>query len=94
MDRNGYNDSLFDTEAGRCWLCGAVTDTARHELFRGTNRSNSKREGLWVNVCPRCHDLCHRHDYEDELHRVGQVQFLHNGKTKEEFVRIFGKNYL
>ena len=92
---NGYSKTnLFNAEDGRCWLCGAVTDTARHELFRGKNRQNSKREGLWMPLCPRCHRLAHTHEYEEELHRIGQTIFMSTGRTREDFMEIFGRNYL
>lgn len=94
MDRNGYNDSLFDTEDGVCWFCGRIDDTNRHELFRGRNRQNSKRTGLWIAVCPSCHRLLHKHEYEEEMHRIGQVMFMHKAGTEEDFVRIFDKNYV
>ena len=95
MDRNGYNDSLFDTEDGVCWLCGTMTGTVRHELFKGrANRSNSKAAGLWIAVCPHCHRLLHKHAYEEEMHRIGQVMFIHAGGTEADFVLTFGKNYI
>lgn len=93
-DRNGYNKSLFDCEDGVCWLCGAVTDTVRHEIYRGKNRSNSKKYGLWLAVCPRCHSRLHRHDYEEEMHRIGMCKFIADGVgTTDDFVAIFGKEY-
>lgn len=94
MDRNGYNPNLFGSEDGKCWMCGNITDTNRHELFRGKNRANSKEHGLWIALCPRCHKLAHKHDYEEELHRIGEVMFLHNKHTVDEFMEIFGRNYL
>lgn len=95
MDRNGYNPNLFGSEDGKCWLCGNITDTNRHELFRGTNRANSKKYGLWIALCPRCHRLAHKHEYEEELHRIGEVMFCTvDGNTREKFREIFGKEYV
>ena len=94
MGSNGYNTSLLGSEDGKCWLCGEVGDTARHEIFRGTNRANSKKYGLWVAVCPRCHKRLHTKEYQDEMHRIGQTIYQSTGATKEDFRAIFGKSYL
>lgn len=57
MDRNGYGKSLFDTHDGICYFCHRHVDTARHEIFGGTrNRQISKLTGMWVCLCPRCHE--------------------------------------
>ena len=93
MDKNGYNDSLFGCEDGVCFLCGAIGDTARHEIYRGKNRANSKREGLWLTLCPKCHELAHTKDYADELHRIGQIKYIADGGTREDFKAIFGRWY-
>ena len=95
MDRNGYNDSALPTQFGECFICGAHVDTARHEIFYGTaNREQSKREGMWVNVCPRCHRLIH--NYPDQyivLKQTGQ-KYFERLRPRAEFVAIFGRNYL
>ena len=94
MNKNGYNESLFDCEDGVCFLCGAIGDTARHELFRGKNRANSKRTGLWITVCPTCHRMAHTNEVEEELHRIGECRFLGVSGTRDDFKTIFGRDYL
>lgn len=97
-DSNGYSDTIMGAEPDHCYLCGS-TDTenlVRHELFRGPDRKKSKLFGLWIAVCPHCHDIAHKRDTEEEFHKVGQVAF--NRKWKEElqqdFTEVFGRNYL
>ena len=98
MDRNKYNKSILRTEQGECFVCGSSTETARHEVFYGTaNRRISKMLGLWINICPACHDRVHRdRELDLMLKKLAQVEFL---KTHDitEFVDIkngIGKNYL
>lgn len=106
MDRNGYNPSLFETEDGTCYLCGFVGDTARHEVLHGPNRENSKKHGLWICVCPRCHDDIHREDNglflwlkeaAQELwecaQSIGRPQDP-KAMIRKEFMAIFGRNYI
>jgi len=95
MDRNGYNSSLLQTEDGKCFLCGRITATARHEVFPGTgNRSLCKKYGLWVNLCPSCHDKVHA-DQKGELNRrlrnAAELQFIKHVGCEDEFIRIFIK---
>lgn len=95
MDKNGYNESMFITESGTCLICRRKTDTARHEIYHGTaNRKLSKEHGMWVNVCPECHRKLHEGgDLDRWLKKFGQFVF-ESGRTREEFIEIFGRNYL
>lgn len=92
LDSNGYAASIFDTRAGLCYLCGAHCDTARHEIFYGTaDRKTSKATGCWINLCPRCHEAVHQDS--EKMHKAGQrvFEFVH---SHDEFIELFGKNYL
>ena len=93
VDRNGYAPSIMATTAGECYLCPYVGDTARHEVFYGTGtRALSKRYGLWVNLCPRCHAEVHA-DPEGEkavtLDTDARAAFMAEGHSEAEFIRIF-----
>ena len=93
MDRNGYNKSIMATTAGECYLCHRQCDTARHEVFGGCGtRTLSKRYGLWVNLCPRCHAEVHA-DPEGEkavtLDTDAREAFMAEGHSEAEFIRIF-----
>ena len=95
MDRNGYNESIFNTESGKCFICGANTETARHEVFPGANRQVSKKYGFWYNTCPRCHDMWHLKDpvIRRETQEMAQTLFERT-HTREEFMQIIGRSYL
>lgn len=96
-DSNGYSESILPTRAGRCYVCGKETDTARHEIFGGTaNRKNSKAEGLWINVCPKCHTLIHALPNEEyDLHLKRNAQWMYEcSHTRDEFIKLFGRNWL
>lgn len=98
MDRNGYNPSILATEDGVCMLCGLCTDTARHEVFYGTGeRKLSKRYGLWVNLCPRCHSKVHEDkqgEWNKTLEALAENAFIRHGHSKEEFDRIFRQGFV
>lgn len=93
MDRNGYNNSIMATVAGVCYLCGRNCATARHEVYYGTGtRALSKRYGLWVNLCPWCHDYIHAEPESEkaaELKAEAREAFIAEGHTSAEFIRMF-----
>lgn len=99
LDRNGYAPSLLDTARGVCWYCGTEGGTARHEIFEGRGRRRkSKALGLWVNVCPVCHALCHEHPQSGVallLKQAGQRAAMEAyGWDAPRFIRELGKNYI
>ena len=95
-DSNGYSPSIlgaFDF----CYVCYRHGDLARHEVFHGANRQKSKRFGLWINVCPSCHDKIHFTDGKlDRLlkENAQRQAMLVYGWDTDEFRRRFGKNYV
>lgn len=91
---NKYNPSLFDTEDGECWKCGYRGSTARHEVFygRGT-RDKSKKYGLWLCLCPRCHAWVHDDPgagLDEELKKAARDLFEKHYPEKD-FIKIFIK---
>ena len=97
MDSNGYNESVFDTEAGRCYFCNKIGDTVRHEVYYGNpNRRKAKKLGYWVNLCPACHRVTHRfaNDGIDKyLKQKGQI-IWEAGSDRDEFIKEWGRSYL
>ena len=54
LDSNGYAPSILHDKPV-CLICGRY-GTARHEVYFGSAyRAKSKRLGLWVTLCPWCH---------------------------------------
>ena len=95
LDRNGYRESLFETETGECYVCHRGCISARHEILHGPRRANSKRYGLWVNLCPHCHDEVHREDNGKYLYLKKDAQRLFEETFPDkDFLAIFGVNYL
>lgn len=93
-DRNGYNPSKLKTEEGVCFVCNTRTETARHEIFYGLkNRSASKREGMWVNVCPACHARIHANPSAFAMLKTNAQGVFEEYRPRAEFVAIFGRNY-
>jgi hypothetical protein len=100
--------SLLNTQKGICFICGRYGQTDRHHLFFGTaNRRLSEEDGLWVYLCPSCHNRPPNGAHFNPntalfLHKVGQQAYeekaAKNGADKAEarqkFMERYGKNYL
>lgn len=93
----------------QCHCCGRyVAKPHKHHIFGAANRKWSEKYGLWVFLCPECHNMsahCVHRDKElmGVYHRLGQetfeTKFMHDKmatpeEARTEFMRIFGRNYL
>lgn len=84
-----------------CYICGIMDSDYvkmhRHHVYQGRGRRQiSDRYGAVVDLCERCHSKVHHNaDYADYLHKKMQTKLMkENGWTVEQFIEIFGKNYL
>ena len=100
MDRNGYNPSIIHQGDIECYLCGVPFPLERHEIFGAFNRQKSKRDGLWVSLCPICHRTG-KQSVHNSSHTAKQLKARaefawceKNGKTPDDFIKEFGRNYL
>lgn len=101
LDVHGYSSSIIQDDMTCCYLCHRRdTKLDRHEVWGASNRSKSKRYGLWVVLC---HDGCHlgtwgvhyNAEVMEQLHREGQIAAMEAyWWTEEEFISRIGKNYL
>ena len=87
-----------------CFICGRdgrSVHLERHHLIEGRGRRQlSEKYGLVVYLCPDCHrngpHAAHRDAVTAKrLHQYAQRLWMEQtGGTVEDFVKIFGKNYL
>ena len=85
----------------RCFLCGRNDWIETHHIFNGTaNRKKSEKYGLKVNLCHWCHNEPPRgvhfnSDMDLRLKRIAQKEAMEYYRwTIDDFIKIFGKNYL
>lgn len=68
-----------------------------HHCIHGTaNRKWSEKWGLKVYLCLACHSALHdKHRYDLEIEQIAEKAWLeHNNKSVDEWIKIFGKNFL
>ena len=84
-----------------CWICKKLglntPGTDEHHVLHGTaNRKLAEADGLKVFLCRYHHSLLHDKGYFDkDLQKEAQQKWQeHYGKTREDFINRYGKNYL
>jgi len=91
LERNRY--SVFTDDLEHCIICGNKKDNL-HEVFPGAYRLRSMKYHMVLPLCAHHHTQMHE-DIELSLYwkRSCQKEF-EMSHTREEFIKIFGKNYL
>ncbi len=92
--------SILTDDLKHCIICGKAP-VNKHEVFYGSNRHNSIKHGIIIPLCTSEHhkgnaEGIHK-DKELDLiwKKKGQLAYMkHYNKNIEEFIAIFGKNYL
>lgn len=90
--------SIMQTER-RCYVCGTTYNLHEHHIFYGTaNRKQSEKHGFKVFLCGRHHNLSNEGvhfnpDLDKRLKMECQAKFEET-HSRDEFMRIIGKNYL
>lgn len=81
-----------------CYISGAKIGLHKHHIFGGANRKWSELYGLYVWLRPDWHNMS---DYgvhfnkslDMKLKQYAQAEF-EKVYSREEFMRLFGRNYL
>lgn len=91
--------SIMDKREG-CWLCGKQGPMHIHHCWgNNPNRSHSDQDGLFIKLCPQCHEKAHK-DKEVRLHimQAAEMAWLKHyskqGKDVPDFIKRYGKNVL
>lgn len=92
LERN--RKSVFTDNLDVCIICGKPKEEL-HEIFCGRNRLNSMRYAFVLPLCHECHQLNQNNPFFNEFwHKKGQEYFECNLGSREQFIEIFGRNYL
>lgn len=82
-------------ESDYCFECDRPAQHTHHLLFGSANRKHSEDFGLTIQLCAECHARLHDRDNAMALRyrKMGQAAFEYK-YSHEEYMRIFGKNFL
>lgn len=92
LERNRY--SVFTDNLDICYLCGKKKNDL-HEVYAGHNRINSIKYGFVLPLCRECHSLNQNNQFfNDYWHRQGQLYWEQFIGSRDEFIKVFRRNYL
>lgn len=83
-----------------CIVCGRTDNLHRHHVFYGNaNRSLSEEHGCWVYLCGFHHNMSNHGVHFDKkldlkLKQMCQLIWEEKNGTRDDFRKVFGKNYL
>ena len=92
-------ESVLSNER-ECLRCKTTQNLHVHHIFNGAYRKKSEKYGYWCYLCFECHvgsrgvhtTIPGRH-YWNTLKGQCQEDF-EKTHTREEFIKVFGQNYL
>lgn len=83
-----------------CYLTGSTYNLHRHHIYAGSRRPVSEREGFWVWLTGYYHNQSNAgvhgkdgHELDWKLKQDCQRKYEET-HSREEFMRLIGKNYL
>jgi len=92
--------SIMQSEK-RCYICGLYAPIEDHHIYFGnSNRKISEQYGFKVYLCTNHHrgtSGVHGklgHVLNLRLKQECERKYINQGHTKEEFIRLIGKNYI
>ena len=86
--------SVFTDDLDYCYLCGKKKNDL-HEVFGGRNRINSIKYNFILPLCRECHSSNQNNPiFNDYWHKQGQLYWEENIGSREEFIKVFRRNYL
>lgn len=83
-----------------CYFCENPLKVHDHHIYEGEGRREiSEKHGFKVFLCPAHHNMSDKgvhfeHVYDLLLKRLCQCQYEKMGHSREEFIRLIGRNYL
>lgn len=91
LERNRY--SIFDWDLEKCFACrGKAVDI--HEIYGGAKRQASMKHGFCVPLCRECHTRITNNEKEARFLKELCQEKFEETHSREEFMKIIGRNYL
>lgn len=92
--------SIIQANKNICFICGKRATEEHHCIYGTANRKLSEKDGLKVYLCHWCHNeppfgVHHNKNTDLKLKIIAEkkwIEYYH--KTKEDFIRRYGKNYI
>ena len=88
--------SILTDNLNQCYECGKTKDQTRidiHEIFKGSNRKASMKNGFCIPLCRECHQRTEVDiKFYKKKKKICKTKFLET-HTTAEFISILGKDF-
>ena len=91
LEKNRY--SILTHNLDTCYICKQPS-TDIHEIYGGSNRQNSMKNGFCIPLCRRCHQILTNDPKMALNYKILCQDRFEKSYTRKEFIDIIGKNYL
>lgn len=88
LEKNRF--SIFTTNFNKCYYCGKEGKMDLHEIYGGSNRTRSIKNGLVVPLCR----ICHSNEEIIQYLRIKLQKEYEKIHSREDFIEIIGKSYI
>lgn len=95
-----WETSIIPNNDEYCFLCKRIGIRVRgtdcHHMLFGNKRAYADADGLYCQLCHSHHMRLHQQgEYQEELKQLAEQTWLeYYGKTVEDWISRYGKNYL
>lgn len=91
LEKNRY--SILTDNLESCYICKRPS-TDIHEIYGGSNRQNSMKNGFCIPLCRMCHQILTDEPKTALKYKILCQEHFETNHTRKEFMDIIGKNYL
>ena len=86
--------SIIYPDLTKCCNCGSKTGIEKNEVFEGSYRQASIKYGMVCPFCKTCHSQFHNDIMFNLFYKVMFEKEFLKTHSKEEFIKIFGQDYI
>lgn len=87
LEKNRF--SVFTTNFNKCYYCGKEGKMDLHEIYGGSNRKRSIKNGLVIPLCR----ICHSNEEIINFLRIKLQKEYEKKHSRDDFIKLIGKSY-
>ena len=91
LEKSRY--SILTDNMDICWICHRPASDI-HEIYGGGNRQVSMQNGFCIPLCREHHQRVHINSNTSNLLKSHCQLVFEKNHTREEFMKLIGRNYL
>ena len=85
--------SILTKDLDKCYICGKQKDDI-HEIYAGAKRMISIKNNFCIPICRECHQEIQNNEVKMLVYKMMCQKVYEKTHTREEFIKLIGRNYL